>query len=172
MKNASRSPGALYVLLTALFILPLFLHACSSVGARKTAEEINQNSGLPMALLTPHDEVRESLQLDEGMEYVPNFMSFDYYADNYMLSFSGFPTDKDASLLTEIRFSGNGYDIYGVKISDSPASAAQTFTDHGYSENSANVFSKDDVTIVLSGGGTITEIAISLPTSYTSGNLY
>lgn len=138
-------------------------------------EEINTNSNLPMALLTPHEDVRESLEQDDSLDFINNFMSADYYADGYMLSFAGFPEDDSPYSLTTIELTGNNYDIYGVAVGDEIDQAEQVLEEYGFAaEDDSYEFVKDGVVIALSdnGSGKVEEISINVPSAYTSGNLY
>lgn len=139
------------------------------------AEEINANSNLPMALLTPYEDVRESLEQDDSLDFINNFMSADYYADSYMLSFAGFPEDDSPYCLTTIELTDGQYDICGVKVGGDIAQGAQTLEKHGFvPEGSSYEFVKDSVVISLSddGSGVVEEISVAVPSEYTSGNLY
>ncbi|MDL2238539.1 hypothetical protein LJC56_12070 [Christensenellaceae bacterium OttesenSCG-928-K19] len=137
-------------------------------------DEINENSTLPLALLTPHNSVRDELQEDESLDSVNNFMSFDYYADGYMLSFSGFPEDDSEYCLTDMEITSGEYDVLGISILDDMAQAAQVLEGYGYSakEDDPDAFMKDGVKIELDGESTVETITIDVLTAYTSGNLY
>lgn len=149
--------------------------ATGSGGIRDTVEEVNANSNLPMALLTPYEEVRDTLEQDSSLDFINNFMSADFYADGYMLSFGGFPEDDSPYCLTTIELTDGNYDVCGVAVGGDLAQAAQTLEGYGYSaEDGTHEFVKDGVVVALSGdsSGLVEEISISVPSRYTSGNLY
>ena len=140
-------------------------------GAQQTAEEINAASHLPLPLLTPHEDVREELRADQSMDYINNFMSFDYYAPAYVLIFQGFPEDDSASCLTSVELSSDAYDILGVKVGGDIAQGAAVIRDNGFTEDE-DAFSKNGVFITLEGDTTIESIRVKVPSEYTSGNIY
>ena len=137
----------------------------------QAAKEINELSTLPMNLLSPKSNADES----GYTEYIPNFMSFDYYGKDFIISFFGFPTDEDDFFLTDISWMGPEYDLFGIKIGDEHALAAEILKSFGYlptDEKYMRGFVKDDIFIRLSGEQVVKEIAIHIPSKYTSGNLY
>lgn len=94
-------------------------------------ETINQNSNLPMSILTTHNtEI-----IPQANKYICNFMSNDYYYDDYTLIFSGYPTDEDGDFLTDIELQSEKYNIFGISINTSKNEAIQKLTDFGFSKS-------------------------------------
>ena len=151
--------------------LALLLSGCGAGAARRAAREINGASALPMALLTPRAGVNPAGYDD----YIPNYTSSDYYGEDYTLSFGGFPTDKDKYFLTGITWTGEGFDLFGVKVGDDPRQAAEMIQARGYTRTGdgyISEFDKNGVTVRLTGDAIIEKISIHVPTAFTSGNLY
>ena len=94
-------------------------------------ETINQNSNLPMAILTTHNtEI-----IPQANKYIPNFMSYDYYYDDYTLIFSGYPTDEDGDFLTDIELQSEKYNILGISINTNKNEVIQKLIDFGFSKS-------------------------------------
>jgi len=162
-------------LVSICLLMALFAGCVGSESAvdaiEQVAQEINESSTLPMALLTPKFDIDGSYY----EEYIPNFMSFDYYGNDFMIRFCGFPTDEDDFFLTDITWTCIDYDLFGIKIGDELIKAADTLKSWGYVHTGGNYiqeFEKDGVVLELSGQELVEEIAIHIPSEYTSGNLY
>jgi len=138
---------------------------------RQTAQEINEASTLPMALLTSNAQANPA----DYEDYIPNYTSFDYYGTDYVLCFCGFPTDEDGYFLTEITWTGESYRLYGVKVGEEKAIAAELMQLQGYtliSEGYMMELEKNGVTVRLTGDTAVEEVRVHIPTKFTSGNLY
>ena len=138
---------------------------------RQEAQAINESSTLPMALLTSNEKANPAA----FEETIANYTSFDYYGKDYVLCFCGFPTDEDSYFLTEITWTGEQYDLFGVRVGDDPAKAMETIQAQGYTLIDGGYmadFEKNGVTLRLTGDTMVKEIMIHIPTQFTSGNLY
>ena len=138
---------------------------------RSAAEAINAASTLPLPLLTPHAEARDALRHDAHYEYINNFMSTDYFADDHFLSFTGFPNDDSPSCLMRISWTAGDYDVFGIGIGEDMRRAAAILEEQGYGP-AEDSFIMGDIRITPSGGDTVEEIRIYITSPYTSGNLY
>ena len=137
----------------------------------QVAREINEASTLPMFLLSP----RSLINPDDFESHIDNFMSFDYFGYDYSLSFYGFPTDADPYYLTEITWTNEDYDLFGLRIGDNMDDAIVSITSHGFTLTSTTLnpeFERDGVLIQLYGEDVITSIEIQFPSDYVSGNIY
>lgn len=81
----------------------------------KKAKEINDNSILPGALLSRYYYEKSQL-LFPGSSFVENYMSFDFISDDYLVSFSGYPTDESQYRLTKIELLTDKYNICGITV--------------------------------------------------------
>ena len=147
----------------------------NEITMRNITAEINENSNLPIALLTSHEEMREILLQNESITYIVNFMSFDYFHEDYTLIFFGFPTDENEFLLTEIILFDGTYDILGIHISDDLIQARTTLEEYGFLQNDSTSpfeYIKESVIVKVEGEDIVESISVRLPSAYTSGNLY
>ena len=142
---------------------------------RTIAEEINENSTLPITLLTSHEEIKDILRQNESITYINNFMSFDYFHEDYTIIFFGFPTDEDEFFLTEVILFNEVYDILGIHVLDEMAQARIMLEEHGFHQDGSTISStymKDSVIIKVEGEDIVETISVRLPSRYTSGNVY
>jgi len=101
----------------------LFIFIDDTVQREKTENtirEMNHNSNLGFDLLTPYNKnIRKnaSKKLDDGY-WIDNYMSYDYHGDNIILTFSGYPHDEASYFLTDIEFTSNKYNVFGIKPGD------------------------------------------------------
>ena len=79
---------------------------------------INRHSNLPAPFLSKLPK-----KAPQDTEYIRNFMSHDYYTDDYCIRYTGYPTDESSSHLTTIEITGGTYDVLGIKIGTSKAEA-------------------------------------------------
>lgn len=144
---------------------------------------INQNSKLPMPILTEYNtEV-----IPKANKYIPNFMSNDYYYDDYTLIFSGYPTDEDSDLLTDIEIHSEDYNLLGIAMNTEVNEAIKKLVEFGfekttnkgtnfrnYSDNKEVVcFEKLDVKIAIKlCGESVSKILVSVVTYYLGNRLY
>ena len=115
--------------------------------------EMNQNSNLGYNLLSLHED---NIIKKECKEYVDNFMSNDYYGNDILWVFSGYPHDEAASFLTNIVFSSTKYDVFGIKPGDNISNSKIILEEMGFinkghyvKKSCTNVFSKGDLYISL-----------------------
>jgi hypothetical protein len=166
---------------TALILLPvlllvlvpaILLMGCEQGSeTRREAERINEASDLPLALLSSPASANPA----DYEDYFQNFTSLDYYGKDFILRFSGFPTAEDDYFLTEIEWTGGGFDLFGVKIGDDLGTAVEALEAQGYaltgSEHIAE-FEKNGITIRLTGDTAVEEFWVHIPTEYDSDILY
>jgi len=144
---------------------------------------INQNSNLPMPILTTYNtEI-----IPQANKYIPNFMSNDYYYDDYTLIFSGYPTDEDGDFLTDIELQSEKYNVLGISINTSKNEAIQKITSFGFSistnkktnfrnysdDEDILCFENLDVKIAIQlCGENVSQMLISIKTYYLGNRLY
>jgi hypothetical protein len=183
----------LLCVLTGAFLLMLLLVGCKADdGAEadalpvvtytgtdtrgKTAQEISEASTLPLPLLASIDSFEPA-----GYEYISNFMGRSYVGKNHALGFMGFPTDEDPYFLTEISLMGKDFDLFGIKVGDYHAEAAETLRAQGFISTNAGLeiaFEKTGIPVNLEAEDwtvenlVIERIDITTPSEYTSGVLY
>lgn len=145
-------------------------------------ETINQNSNLPMPILTTYNtEI-----ISQTNHHVDNYMSKDYYYDGYTLIFSGYPTDEDEYFLTDIELQSEKYDIFGIFINTSKNEAIQKLIEFGFAESTnketnfknysndeeALCFENLDVKVAIQlRDENVSKILISVKTYYLSNRL-
>lgn len=136
---------------------------------------INDNSTLPMNLLTTFDAIR----VPEGGKFIRNYMSLDYYYDDYEIKFSGYPTDESNFHLTNIEFETNKYNLFGITVGSSKDNVINTLHLFGFTEMpekcSQNYlcFGNLDVRIgVHFKDNVVGRIAVSVATYYLGNRIY
>lgn len=100
----------------------------------ETVEILNKNSGLPIKLLLSHSEFKDMLKCQQilGGKYVENYMSFDYYYEDYFISFMGYPNDECKFYLTNMKFNSYNYHIFYITIGDRIDCAEKILSEYGY----------------------------------------
>lgn len=146
-------------------------------------ETINQNSNLPMPILITYNPEK----IIQANKYIPNFMSNDYYYDDYTLTFCGYPTDEDENFLTDIELHNEKYDILGISINTNKKEAIQKLVEFGFSiatnkktnfrnysdDEDTLCFEKLDVKVVIQlYGDNVSQMLISINTYYLGNRLY
>ena len=119
--------------------------------------ELNQNSNVGYNLLCLYDEAIIEKIEKECKEYVDNYMSSDYYGEEILWKFSGYPHDEVSdSFLTEIKFTSAKYDVVGIKTGDNISNSKTILEKKGFENrgryvknNIKNVFVKGDLYISL-----------------------
>lgn len=146
-------------------------------------ENINQYSNLPIPIL----RIYNTEIIPQANKYIPNFMSYDYYYDDYTLIFSGYPTDEDEDFLTDIELLSEKYDVFGISLNTSKNEAIQKLFDFGFSisknkkTNFRNYSDDEDVLCfenldakiaIQLCGENVSKIIISIRTYYLGNRLY
>ena len=91
-------------------------------------QTVNQNSKLPIPILTIYNPDK----ILQANKYIPNFMSNDYYYDDYTLVFSGYPTDENDDFLTDIELHSEKFNILGIAINTNKNEAIQKLIEFGF----------------------------------------
>ena len=91
---------------------------------------INNNSTLPIALLVPFD----ATQIPTNGKFIRNYMSLDYYYDDFEIKFAGYPTDESDFCLTNIEFETNKYNLFGMTIGISKDNVVNTLHSFEFTE--------------------------------------
>ena len=136
---------------------------------------INNNSILPIALLVPFD----ATQIPTNGKFVRNYMSRDYYYDNFEIKFAGYPTDENNFYLTNIEFETNQYNLLGITIGDKQNNVVEALHSFGFSKmpekcsQSYLCFGNLDVRIgVHFKDNVVVRMVISVATYYLGNRLY
>ena len=138
-------------------------------------KEINENSILPAALLSEYDDEKCSLLFPESI-FIDNYMSFDFDTEDFIVSFSGYPTDQDQLRLTKAALFSDIYNIYGIYIGMRVDIADSLLRSNGFSKSSDNdteCYCFPGIRIFLSASnGVINEITIEIETYYVGNYIY
>jgi hypothetical protein len=149
-----------------------------------TIREMNQNSNLGFCLLTPYNKIiRKNAPKKWGAGYwIDNYMSIDYHGDNIILTFSGYPHDEvSATFLTDITFTSNKYNVFGIKTGDDISISKKILKNQGFEKKRAeNIYKKNDLCILLTTGygydnvdkTKIGEITVRVETFYLGNRIY
>ena len=136
---------------------------------------INTNSILPMVLLTPFDTDK----IPSGSQFIRNYMSFDYYYDDYEIKFAGYPTDESDFHLTNIKFETDKYNLFGITIGNKKNDVVKTLHSFGFSEmpekcsDNYLCFSNLDVRIgVHFQDNSVIRMVVSVATYYLGNRMY
>ena len=136
---------------------------------------INNNSTLPIALLVPFD----ATQIPTNGKFIRNYMSLDYYYDDFEIKFAGYPTDESDFYLTNIEFETNQYNLLGLTIGHDKDNVVKTLHSFGFSEmpekcsQSYLCFGNLDVRIgVHFKDNVVIRIVISVATYYLGNRTY
>ncbi len=138
-------------------------------------KNINDNSVLPMNLLTAFDATK----VPSNGKFIRNYMSLDYYYDNYELKFAGYPTDESDFCLTNIEFETDKYNLFGVTVGNSKDNVVNILHSFGFSEmpekcsQSYLCFGNLDVRIgVHFKDNVVVRIIVSVATYYLGNRMY
>ena len=93
-------------------------------------QSINDNSTLPMNLLA----MFEAARVPEHGKFIRNYMSLDYYYDDFEIKFAGYPTDESDFCLTNIEFETSEYNVFGVTVGSSKNNVVNTLQSFGFAE--------------------------------------
>lgn len=136
---------------------------------------INDNSVLPMNILTAFDATK----VPSNGKFVRNYMSLDYYYDNYEIKFAGYPTDEHDFHLTNIELETDRYNLLGITINDKKDDVIKKLHSFGFSEMSEKCsknylcFGNLDVRIgVQLKDDIVIRIVVSVATYYLGNRMY
>jgi hypothetical protein len=102
---------------------------------------INKHSNLPAQLLSTLP-----LKAPQDAQYIRNFMSHDYYTDDYCIRYSGYPTDESSSHLTTIEITGGTYNVLGIKIGTSKEEAFKILNEFNFKPTKNKSYSYNNYT--------------------------
>ena len=91
---------------------------------------MNDKSVLPMNILTAFDATK----MPSNGKFIRNYMSLDYYYDDFEIKFSGYPTDESDFCLTNIEFETDKYNLFGVTVGNSKDNVVNTLHSFGFAE--------------------------------------
>lgn len=136
---------------------------------------INDNSVLPMNLLTAFDATK----VPSHGKFIRNYMSFDYYFDNYEIKFAGYPTDESDFCLTNIEFETDKYKLLGITIGNTKKHVIQALNSFGFEKMPEKCcrdylcFCNLDVRIgVTLKNDVVSRVVISVATYYLGNKMY
>lgn len=136
---------------------------------------INDNSVLPMNLLTVFD----SITVPSHGKFIRNYMSLDYYYNDYEIKFAGYPTDENDCHLTNIEFETYKYNLLGITIGNAKQHVIKTLNSFGF-EKMPEKCSRDylcfynlDVRIgVTFKDDVVSRVVVSVATYYLGNRMY
>lgn len=138
-------------------------------------QSINDNSTLPMNLLA----MFEAARVPEHGKFIRNYMSLDYYYDDFEIKFAGYPTDESDFCLTNIEFEIDTYNLLGITIGNAKKQVIKTLNSFGF-EKMPEKCSKDylcfcnlDVRIgVTLKDNVVNRVVVSVATYYLGNRMY
>lgn len=112
----------------------LFMDVLNTIMKNEAVEILNKSSSLPLNLLLPYSEFKDMLKSEKILsgEYIDNYMSFDYYYEDYFVSFLGYPNDECNFYLTHVKFNSYNYHIFYITIGDRIDCAEKILSKYGY----------------------------------------
>jgi len=140
----------------------VFLYNEFRINREKTEisiREMNQNSNLGFDLLHLYNEnIRKNTPKEWGNgQWIDNYTSIDFNCDGISYIFSGYPHDEvDDYFLTEINFSSNKFNIFGIKPGNDIFNSENILINLGFEKVNhyfmdwvENVYKKNDLYILL-----------------------
>jgi len=76
---------------------------------------LNKNSWLPINLLSNDVRILEMQQI-EGLSSFRNIMSYEYHCKDFLIEFSGYPTDESIYRATNFHLYTSKYDFVGIRV--------------------------------------------------------
>ena len=138
-------------------------------------QSINDKSTLPMNLLVKF----EAAMVPEHGKFIRNYMSLDYYYDDFEIKFAGYPTDESDFCLTNIEFETDKYNLFGVTVGNSKDNVVNTLHSFGFAEmpekcsRSYLCFGNLDVRIgVTFKDDVVSRVVVSVATYYLGNRMY
>ena len=138
-------------------------------------QSINDNSILPINMLS----MFEAAKVPEHGKFIRNYMSLDYYYDDFEIKFAGYPTDESDFCLTNIEFETNKYNLFGITIGNSKDNIVNTLHSFGFtkmtekSSQSYLCFGNLDVRIGIHfKDNVVVRMVISVATYYLGNRMY
>lgn len=136
---------------------------------------INDNSVLPMNILTAFDATK----VPSHGKFIRNYMSLDYYYNDYEIKFAGYPTDENDFCLTNIELETEKYNLLGITIGNAKKQVIKALNSFGF-EKMPEKCSKDylcfgnlDVRIgVHFKDNVVVRMVISVATYYLGNRMY
>lgn len=137
--------------------------------------EINEKSILPAPVLSEYQYEKTGSLLAES-SYIENYMSFDFYCEDYFVSFSGYPIDEDHCRLTNIELLTEKYNIYGIAVGMRVNIAENTLKEYGFlksADNETECYCFPGMSISFSVSNEIlTQINLDIKSYYVGNYLY
>jgi hypothetical protein len=138
-------------------------------------QSINDNSTLPMNVLAMFEVAR----VPKHGKFIRNYMSLDYYYDDFEIKFAGYPTDESNFHLTNIEFETNKYNLFGITIGNPKEDVVNILHTFGFTEmpdkcsQSYLCFGNLDVRVgVHFQDNVVIRIVISVATYYLGNRMY
>ena len=136
---------------------------------------INDNSVLPMNLLTAFDATK----VPSHGKFIRNYMTLDYYYNDYEIKFAGYPTDESDFCLTNIELETDKYNLLGITIGNEKKQVVETLNSFGF-EKMPEKCSRDylcfcnlDVRIgVAFKDDVVSRVVVSVATYYLGNRMY
>lgn len=150
-----------------------------------TQEEVdllNKNSWLPINLLSNDVRMLEMQQI-EGLSSFRNIMSYEYHCKDFLIEFSGYPTDENIYRATRFHLYTSKYDFISIRVGiTKEEEAINTLLKHNFEivENEKNinynndkVFKRKNCKVVVSfQNNIVSQLDISMETKYLGNRLY
>ena len=138
-------------------------------------QSINDNSTLPMNMLA----MFEAAKVPEHGKFIRNYMSLDYYYDDFEIKFAGYPTDENDFHLTNIEFETDKYNLLCITIGNAKEQVIKALNAFGF-EKMPEKCSRDylcfcnlDVRIgVTLKDDVVSRVVVSVATYYLGNRMY
>jgi hypothetical protein len=136
--------------------------------------ELNKNSYFGYDFLSLWDEnIDEKIKKECNGKKIQNYMSYDYYGDDIIWIFSGYPNDECSYFLTNISFSSNKYNVFGIKPGDDISISLDKIKELGFEPNKGDLYISFKPQIIDNKiYSTIGTIIIEVKTYYLGNRIY
>lgn len=153
------------VILIVLLVFIFFMNKSDQIKINDDMiKKINDNSNLPINLLEKYDETNSFLS---NLNFLKNYMSYDYDNDDISLSFYGYPNDESDYYLGEIIIKSNNYNILGINTDTSYADATEILKKYNLDKEYKNIKVE-----IINIDEKIEEISIKVESKYLGNRVY
>lgn len=143
---------------------------------------LNKNSWLPINLLSNDVRILEMQQI-EGLSSFRNIMSYEYHCKDFLIEFSGYPTDENIYRATKFHLYTSKYDFIGIRVGiTKEEDVINTLLKYNFeivederniNYNNDKIFKRKNCKVVVSfQNNIVSQLDISMKTKYLGNRLY